>query len=72
MSNFMKISRNLLGFSRVSVVYLPKVQSKIEFLSMVMFSDVSKIAIFWAFFLEGNQGQPAKVRSQTYGHLTIF
>ena len=72
MSNFMKISRNLLGFSRVSVVYLPKVKSKIEFLSMVMFSDVSKIAIFLAFFLEGNQGQPAKVRSQTYGHLRIF
>ena len=72
MSNFMKISRNLLGFSRVSVVYWPKVKSKIKFLSILMFSDVSKIAIFFEFFLEGNQGQPAKVRSQTYGHLENF
>ena len=42
----MKISRNFRVFNRISVVYLLKVKSKIKFSSMVMFSDVLKIAIF--------------------------
>ena len=59
--NFLQISRNFRVFNWISVVYLPKLKSKMKFSSIPMFTDDSKIAIFFAFFLEGNQGKLASI-----------
>ena len=52
----MKISRKFPVSTRISVLYLLKVKSKIEFLSILIFNDFSKIAIFSRFsFRESEQ-----------------